>query len=200
MNKVRSLLCFVILAAVAVSASALADGFIMDGPTNNEVALAYSYVRANAPPGECGCFSMNGASLSFAKPFGAGNWAAVFDATAEHASAISAGGYDLTLTVFTVGARYRPWADSRWSPYGQALLGVSHATGTLVQGDTPAAGDASLKFASNVGGGVDYWINDHWSIRVLEADYLFTSYSNRTNDHQNSLRLSVGAAFHFGAR
>jgi hypothetical protein len=34
---------------------------------------------------------------------------------------------------------------------------------------------------------------------VFEADYLLTTYSNRTNDHQNNLRVSVGAAFHFGA-
>ena len=142
---------------------------------------------------------MNGASASFARPFGEGVWAAVFDVTTAHASGISAGDYDLTLSVFTVGGRYRPWPDSQWSPFGQVLIGASHASGALVEGNTPAATDATLKFASNVGGGLDYWISDRFSVRVLEADYLLTTYSNRTNDHQNNLRLSVGVAFHFGA-
>jgi peptidoglycan-associated lipoprotein len=189
-----------LLTAIAVPTLAHCGSFLMDGPTGSEVALTYAYVRSNAPPGECPCFSMNGAGISFAKPFAEGNWAAVFDATATHASRIAAGDYDLTLAVFTVGARYRPWPDSHWSPFGEVLIGASHASGSLVEGNTPAAFDGSFKFASNVGGGLDYWINDQWSIRVLQADYLLTTYSNRTNDHQNNLRLGVGAAFHFGAR
>jgi outer membrane immunogenic protein len=195
----RSVRVAALLAAISMPALAYAALEPTGAPAAPEVALTYTYVRANAPPGECSCFSMNGASASFAKPFGSGNWAAVLDVTSTHASGISSGDYDLTLSVFTVGARYRPWLGSPWSPFGQVLLGASHASGTLVEGNTPAARDASLKFASNVGGGIDYWISDRWSIRVFEADYLLTTYSNRTNDHQNNLRVSVGAAFHFGA-
>jgi outer membrane immunogenic protein len=173
---------------------------ITDGPLHAEVAGGYTYIRANAPPGQCDCFSMNGGSLSVAQPISSPNFAFVFDATVAHGSGISAGGYNLTLSTFTAGARYRPMPFSQWSPYAQVLLGAAHATGSLVRGDTPAANDSSLKFASTVGGGVDYWLNNSWSLRVLEADYLLTTYSNRTNNHQNNLRLSIGAAYHFGAR
>jgi peptidoglycan-associated lipoprotein len=196
----RALRIAVLLTSVALPVLTRAGSLIMEGPTSPEVAVTYTYVRANAPPGECSCFSMNGASASFAKPFGEGHWAGVFDLSAAHASGISAGNYDLTLSVFTAGARYRPWPDSRWNPFGEALVGASHASGSLVEGNTPAAQDGSLRFASNVGGGLDYWLNDHWSLRVLQADYLLTTYSNRTNNHQNNLRLGIGAAFHFGSR
>jgi hypothetical protein len=37
-----------------------------------EVSLGYSYVRANASPGQCGCFSMNGGSGAFAASMGHG--------------------------------------------------------------------------------------------------------------------------------
>jgi outer membrane immunogenic protein len=170
------------------------------GKLATEVAVGYTYVRANAPPGECDCFSMNGGSMSVAQPFKSGTLAWVFDATLDHASGISAGNYDLTLSIYSVGLRYRPWADSNWSPFSQVLLGASHASGSLVQGNTPAAADGSLRFAATVGGGIDYWVNSRWSLRAFEADYLVTTYSNRTDDHQNNLRISVGAAYHFGAR
>jgi peptidoglycan-associated lipoprotein len=184
------------LLAAGLCSAAFADA---GGPAGPELALDYTYVRPNAPPDVCGCFSMNGGSLSFAQPFSGGPWSAVFDATVVHGAGISAGNFDLTLSVFTLGARYRPWPQSSWSPFGQVLLGAAHASGTLVQGDTPAAQDGSLRFASTVGGGIDYRINRRWSIRVFEADYLLTTYSNRTDDRQNNLRISVGAAFHFGA-
>ena len=121
--------------------------------------------------------------------FRSNQYSAVFDATIERASGISAGDFGLTLSVFTLGLRYGPWPNSTWSPFGEVLLGASHASGSLVEGDTPAAHDAALKFASNIGGGIYYWLNSNWSIRVLEAEYLLTTYSNRTNDHQNNLRL-----------
>jgi outer membrane immunogenic protein len=195
-------LIFALLFAVACTpALCLADAAaITDGRLDTEIAGGYTYIRANAPPGQCDCFSMNGGGLSVAQPISSPKFAFVFDATVAHGSGISAGDYSLTLSTFTAGLRYRPIPYSQWSPYTQVLLGAAHATGSLVRGETPAANDASLKFASTVGGGLDYWLNNQWSLRVLEADYLLTTYSNRTNNHQNNLRLSIGAAYHFGVR
>jgi outer membrane immunogenic protein len=192
---------FALLMAAAVCGPelCLADApAITDGPQRTEIAGGYTYIRANAPPGQCDCFSMNGGSLSVAQPLSSPKFAVVFDATLAHGSGISAGRYDLTLSTFTVGIRYRPIPNSQWSPFSQILLGAAHATGSLVTGDTPAANDGSLKFAGTVGGGLDYWLNNRWSLRVLEADYLLTTYSNRTNNQQSNLRLSIGAAYHFG--
>ena len=193
---------FVLLLVVACAPVAcLADTpTLPDGPQHTEIAGGYTYIRANAPPGQCACFSMNGGSLSVAQPVYSPKFALLFDATVAHGSGISAGGYNLTLSTFTAGLRYRPIPHSQWSPFGQVLLGAAHATGSLVSGDTPAANDGSLKFASTIGGGLDYWLNNRWSLRVIEADYLYTTYSNRVNNHQNSLRLSIGAAYHFGAQ
>jgi peptidoglycan-associated lipoprotein len=197
MKKTYALL----LGVLCAPAPCLADESLkVDGPQRTELAGGYTYVRPNAPPGQCDCFSMNGASISIAQPVTSPNFALIFDATVVHGSGIGTGRYDLTLSTFTVGIRYRPLPYSRWSPYSQILLGAAHATGSLVEGDTPAAHDASLVFASTIGGGLDFWLNSRWSLRVFEADYLLTTYSNRVNDHQNSLRLSVGAAYHFGSR
>jgi len=163
-----------------------------------EIALTYNYVRANAPPAHCDCFSLNGGSISIAQPLGSGHLAAVFDAAVVHGSNIGSGGYTLTLTSITSGLRYRPVLHPRWSPFGQILVGVANASGTLVEGNTPAASDSTLNFASVVGGGIDYRLRPRWSFRVVEAEYLLTRSSNGVNDHQNNLRIAAGIAYRFG--
>jgi outer membrane immunogenic protein len=163
-----------------------------------ELALEYNFVRSNAPPAECDCFSLNGAGLSIAQPLGSGHLAAVFDAAVAHGSGISSSHYDLTLTSITSGLRYRPFEQPRWNPFGQVLIGVANGSGTLVEGNTPAASDSTLSFASIVGGGIDYRLRGRWSVRLIDADYLLTRTSNRVNDHQNNLRLSAGVVYGFG--
>jgi peptidoglycan-associated lipoprotein len=163
-----------------------------------EVAGEYTYAHSNAPPEGCGCFALNGGSGSVAQPLGSGYWALVFDTTVVHASSISPAGYDLTLAVFTGGFRFRPAPQSRWNPFGQVLAGGEHAGGSLVEGPTPAATDPGAVFAMNIGGGLDRRLNAHWSLRVIEGDYLLTRSSNRINDFQNNLRLSTGFVYRFG--
>lgn len=163
-----------------------------------EVAGEYTYVHANAPPAECGCFSANGGSVSIAQPLGSGYWAFVFDTTVVHASNISSGNYDLTLSAFTAGFRFRPAPHAKWNLFGEALVGAEHASGSLVEGATPAAADPNVVFAMNMGGGLDRRLNRNWSLRLVEADYLLTSTSNRVNDIQNNIRISSGLVYHFG--
>jgi outer membrane immunogenic protein len=163
-----------------------------------ELALEYNFVRSNAPPAQCDCFSLNGGSLSIAQPLGDSRLAAVFDAAVVHGSGISSSGYVLTLSSFTSGLRYRPFVKPRWNPFAQALVGVANASGTLVEGNTPAASDSTLNFASTVGGGLDYRLRRRWSVRLIEADYLLTRTSNRVNDHQNNLRLGAGIVIRLG--
>jgi hypothetical protein len=69
-----------------------------------------------------------------------------------------------------------------------------------VEGDTPAASDPTLNFASVVGGGLDYRLGGRWSVRLIDADYLLTRSSNRVNDHQNNLRLGAGIVLRLGKR
>ena len=102
--------------------------------------------------------------------------------------------YDLTLSVFTAGARYRPLLHSKWNPFGQILVGVANANGSLVE-FAPAANDSTLNFASQVGGGLDYRLRPRLSLRVFEANYLLTTSSNGVNDHQNNLSVSGGVTY-----
>jgi len=170
----------------------------------SELALSYSYLRSNAPPGGCGCFNLNGGSATFAwlfpsaSPAKPSSFALVGDVTIAHAGAAASTGDSLTLSTFTAGGRYLPRL-GRWpvQPFGQALIGLAHSSGTLVQGANPAATNAGAAFVANLGGGLDLRASRRFSVRLVEADYLVTTFDNGTNNHQNNLRISAGVALHF---
>jgi peptidoglycan-associated lipoprotein len=167
-------------------------------PARAELALGYSYLHSNAPPGGCNCFNLNGGNATFAWAFKPGRFALVGDIVAAHANGVSAGGYGLTLSAFTAGVRYLPRVGhSPLRPFGQVLVGVAHSAGTLVQGSNPAAANAGAAFAANLGGGLDLRGNARFSLRLVEADYLVTTFDNGVNNHQNNLRLSSGVVLHF---
>jgi outer membrane immunogenic protein len=194
---------FALLTIAAVSITAAAQSTLphvaISGP---ELSLQYTYLRSNASVGQCGCFSPQGGSASFAVPLRRGHFSLAGDVTAGHSIKIAAHDHDLTLTTFTAGVRYRPsFSLGPLAPFGQVLVGGAHAAGNLVEGNTPATG-SSLAFASNVGGGLDltFGAERRFSLRVVEADYLVTLFHNGQNDHQNILRLSTGITIHFGRR
>jgi outer membrane immunogenic protein len=202
--RVRIQCNFALLLAFAVVSTALAAAQTAqtkpsgDKPLRAELALDYSYIHSNAPPGGCACFNLNGGSASFAwslKP--ASQFAVVGDLTAAHSSGISSAGYDLLLSTYTVGARYRPrLGHSPLQPFGQVLVGAAHTSGSLVSGQTAA--NASAAFAANLGGGLDLRANRRFSFRLIEADYLVTTIDNGGNNHQNNLRLGAGVVLRFG--
>jgi hypothetical protein len=43
-------------------------------------------------------------------------------------------------------------------------------------------------------------LTEHFALRVIQADYYYTRFTNGVNDHQNNLRLSEGLIFRFGSR
>jgi outer membrane immunogenic protein len=191
-----------LLAIVAVStASAMAQAQAAPAPIMHpraELALDYTYLRSNAPPGNCGCFNLNGGSATFAWLVGHRNFALVGDVSVAHTGAISGNGYSLTLSTFTFGGRYIPrLGHSPLHPFGQILAGFAHSSGSLVEGQNGAPSNAGGTFAANVGGGLDLSANRRLSFRMIEADYLVTTFDNGVNDHQNNLRLSAGVVVHF---
>ena len=159
-----------------------------------EAGASYNYVRTNAPPGGCGCFSMNGggAWISYER-FGA--LAIVGELSVQHASNISGSGAGLTLTSYQGGLRYRFRQVGRVVPFAQVLLGGSHASGNY-------ASDTGLSnaFAATMGGGIDVELTNRVALRAFQADYDFTHFNNGMNDHQNNLRISMGLVFKLGKR
>jgi len=110
-------------------------------------------------------------------------------------------------TVFTymAGPRLSFRSHERFTPFAQALFGVAHAspvnysTGCTGVGCTPLPSET--QFAMTAGGGIDFKVSRHIAIRAIQAEYLMTSFENRSTGqdaHQNDMRLSAGLVFRFG--
>lgn len=164
---------------------------------NYDVALGYNYTRANAPPGGCDCFGLNGGFI--AADFHFNDWVGITGKfTMGHANDIGPLGQDLTLSTFTVGPRFT-YRMSRMSIFGDFLLGGAHGSGSYFPTATGSTTSAS-SFAYSTGGGIDIPITHRIGWRVIDAEYLHTSLPNGINDSQHQLELSTGIIFHFGHR
>ena len=102
MRNFKGLAALVMVLGTAGLASAQAEH---GGIPQVEFAVSYSYMRANASPGNCGCFNLNGGSAEVAVRTYR-NLSAVFDMTGVYAAATSIPGQSLGLLSFTGGPRF----------------------------------------------------------------------------------------------
>jgi len=158
-----------------------------------EMSLGYMYMHANAPPGQCGCFSASGgfASAVLNAPHG---FSGVADFSMTHAGNIGQG-QSITVADFLFGPRYsiRP-ASSHFTSYGQALFGFSNE-----QTSYPASKNLN-GFTFSVGGGVSRVLSPRIAWNAVEADWIHSQIVNGQNNLQNNLRVTTGITFRFGDR
>ena len=159
-----------------------------------ETSVGYTFVHANAPPGQCACFSANGGygSLVFNMPRG---FALVADLAAVHANTIGSTTQSITVFNFLFGPRYTfRTVSRRFLPYVQVLGGGSQelSSYTAVQSVHGAA--------FSVGGGVSTPLNRHFGWTIVEADWVHSYIPNAQNNLQNDLRVSTGFTFRLGPR
>jgi peptidoglycan-associated lipoprotein len=175
--------------------SAGAPDHLLTGKTQSDVAplelaFAYSYVRANANPGQCGCFNMNGGNIQAA--LHVYRWlSAVADFTGENTGSVNNGVRGLSLVSFTAGPRFAFSFRRRFAPFAQDLFGAAHGFNSYFP-VTAGPTNAATAFAMIAGGGVDVRLAGHIDLRPIEADYLLTRLPNGINGTQNNLRLSAG--------
>jgi outer membrane immunogenic protein len=165
-----------------------------------EIGGNYSYVRTNAPPGGCGCFSLNGGAgwvgYDLTPKLGTGSLALIGEFGGGHASDVNSTTANLTLTSYMAGPRLA-WRRGMVSPFAQILLGGAHASGELTPTSAGTSGSAN-SFAMAAGGGVDIRLTRHLGLRAVQLDYYLTRFMNGVNDQQNNLRVSVGVVWRFG--
>lgn len=182
---------FILLAAVTAAA-----GQETVRPTQLKLAFDYSYMRANAGPGDCGCFNLSGGSAEAAFHAWRGI-SVVGQVIGEHAGSTNIHGQPLSLALVTAGPRftYHLRRHERFAPFVQGLAGAVHGFDAPFPTPTGSEAFVATSVAVLVGGGLDIGLRRHIDIRAFEADYGLTHLPNDVNDRQNLLRLSSGVVF-----
>jgi outer membrane immunogenic protein len=195
MMHLRSVLLLALLSVLSgiLHAQAISMGGINDDIPRFEVGANYNYFHANAPPGQCGCFSLNGGggtTLMNLTPV----WAAVADIAVAHANNVDKTSQNITIVNYLFGVRYTRRNSSRFVPYGEVLFGG-------------AKEDVNFQFTINrnsfglaAGGGVSTRLKRRLGLTIAQLDYVYTQIPNAANDRQNNIRISTGITYNFGFR
>ena len=155
-----------------------------------EIGFNYNYMHANAPPGQCGCFSLNGGSASGIlniRP----HWSAVADLTVAHADNVDNTQQSITIINYLFGPRYTWRTHTRYVPYAQVLFGG-------------AKEDVNFEFVINrnsfglsAGGGVTTRLSRRFALNIIQLDYVYTQIPNARSNRQNNVRVATGLITRF---
>jgi len=97
---------------------------------------------------------------------------------------------------FLVGPRFYPLGHRKFTVFGQILIGGNYERlSTPSLPPFPPTVLSSVGLAWEGGGGVDLKLRDHWSLRLIEVDYVGTWYNSSTT---GSERATMGIVYHWG--
>jgi len=164
-------------------------------PTVPRFTLAgeYNYIRANAPPAGCDCFSLNGGSIQGGVTLR--YWLrAVVDVGGAHANTIGALGQNLTLLTYMGGPQV-VLHGRRIETFAHGLFGAAHGSDSYFPTNTTYSTSAN-SFAYKLGGGFDYALTHRLAVRVVEVNYLHTGFPNAANNSQSHLVIGAGLVLH----
>ena len=157
-----------------------------------DMALTGQYIHSNTQPGQCGCFNLTGAGISYSRLVTPAITGAA-EISADFAKNGPGTGNSLTLVSYLVGVRHyvdQPFLQGDHHPvlFAQALVGIAHAGGGIA-----GAGDNTYALAAKLGGAIDVPVTYGISLRLIQADYYLTNFANAANGHQNNVQFSAGA-------
>jgi outer membrane immunogenic protein len=183
------LLILMLTVPLALHAQAISMAGASDNISRFEFGANYNYFHANAPPGQCGCFSLNGGSGTVVYNI-TNKWAAIADLTVGHATNVDNSLQNITIFNYLFGPRYTRRMRSRFVPYGQVLLGG-------------AKEDVNFEFTINrqsfgllAGGGVTTQLKGRFGMTLGEVDWIHTRIPNAVNNSQNDIRVVTGITYH----
>ena len=158
-----------------------------------DIFAGYSYVRVNPATSGFSSFGLNGGSADIA--YKATPWlSAVADFGGYTNYNLFNSGSSSTASTYLFGPRVSFHHIWRIHPYVQSLFGVAHGNANFL--DTAHSHDA---FAAALGGGFDFRLTNHFSLRPLQIEYLPTRFSEASlgRQTQDNLRASTGFVFSF---
>lgn len=157
-----------------------------------QVGGQFQFTRANAPPGQCGCFWMQGGGLQAGLAIRP-KWSAMADVYFAHNGQINSADETLSVFNYVFGPRYWYRNASRYTPYAQALVGLSHVTSNY-----SVYTSNNTYLAAQGGAGLEMNIKPRISLVPIEANWVYSQAKNGINGRQNNLRVGVGVVYRLG--
>jgi hypothetical protein len=165
---------------------------LIDGPASVDLGVNYVADIANASPGSCGCFAMQGGGVN-ARLGLTGHLSAVADLSVVNTSKVPSANFGLGLITLMAGPQFRHRI-GRYTPYAQVLLGAVRGFNSVF----PAPSSSSpTSFAFATGAGSEVRLNSKFSLRLVEVDYMHSNLPNNGNNWQNHLKIASGVLYHF---
>lgn len=151
-----------------------------------------------APPGTPS-LNMNGWNAGAG--YHVNRWlAGVADITGTYKNSTGPNGLgDVSIVSYLFGPRVYPIGHHKLTPYVHALFGTAYYKETTAGFGSISESD----FSWEVGGGIDYKLNQHFAIRLGQFDWQQTRFlggGSQGVDNQNNFKYSVGAVVRFGRR
>ena len=162
-----------------------------------EVFLGYTYTRVHNSNGDTSNSNGGSADIAFfpSKHVGV---VADFGGSSSNGFTNSSGVHTDSSSHsfrYLFGPRIR-FGTEKVTPYVHVLLGgVSRSDVVLSTGTVLVAAEST--FGLMTGGGVDFKVSHHISIRAIEANYFYTRFSPpNAQNHQNDASISTGFVIH----
>jgi outer membrane protein OmpA-like peptidoglycan-associated protein/opacity protein-like surface antigen len=165
-----------------------------------DIFAGYSFIRFSPRTSVDEDFNLHGGTAALA--FNINRW---FSLVADF------GGYKITdlppgvsgtAYTYLFGPQFSHRGD-RVTPFIHALFGAARLSDIEV-GTTPSTSAffnrsfSANSFAMALGGGLDVNLTKHFGIRLFQAEYLLTRFTDGFDNNQNNLRASAGLVFHLG--
>jgi len=182
-----------VVSLLAVLSFLGATAYAQESAPKLDVFAGYSYLQANPGVNGFDSFHLNGGSASAA--YNINTWlSGVADFGGYNNGNVFGTDRSGTLSTYLFGPRVSYRHFRKITPFGQVLFGVGHANAAAFN-----TANSQTGFAMSVGGGVDYKLFNHLSIRPVQADYLLTRFGVGTVGTwtEDNVRISTGFVFRF---
>jgi len=184
----------VVLLFAAVSAGPAVWG--QEQPSKLEVYGGYYFARFNVNadvPGIAYSAAYNGNGGGGEIEYNLNSWfGAVGDLAGFRATSSPGGTFAGAMFTYLFGPRVN-FRLGRVTPFAQTLFGGAVTTGGIAQST-----GAENNFAMTAGGGLDFKVPSHVSVRPVQAEYFLTKIPDGLNNRQNNFRFSARVVFRFG--
>ena len=162
-----------------------------------QFSVGYTY-QGSQPTFGGSWFGLNGGRSDLLFPL-TRHFGIVTELNGTHTDSIPSLGSGLTMLTYMAGPRFsmslhRGREAGRIVPFTQVLFGGVHATEGAFPSSSALKSTAN-SFAMSAGGGLQVGLSRRISLRLIQADYLYTRLPNLLDNYQNSYRIGAGIVF-----